>query len=139
MVPYLREIIQMLLNVDAGLFVGDLEAEIFSFKSSNTFILYLSRKAHYTVMGWNLKSSYPGHPDYLKHRGGTKMTVNYVNGPKHLFEPGGNSLVEECLDFIENGLKQGQVYILCDTGKGLSLIMALLYVLKSLNFIYIPI
>lgn len=123
----------MLLNVDSGLFIGDLEAEIFALRASNVTILYLSRKAHYAVMGWDLKTSPSGHPNYLKYQSGKKMTVNYVNGPKHLFEPGGITLVEDCLNFIDQGLRGGEVYVLCDTGKSLSLFMAFLYLVKRVK------
>lgn len=121
---------------NTNLWVGGM-ADLSSICASQWAIVHATQTIHYPVCGWNRTTNKPNkdHPDYLTKDLGQRLSINWVDGPAHLYKMGGPQLFVKVLDFIDKWYKQKNVLVHCDQGISRSPTVVLLYLAKRLKIL----
>ncbi len=123
----------MIKQLCKHLYVGSTAGLIFTNK--DWFIVSTAQTLHYYYLGWTLGLSNKNSKHYLYHHFNNKLTINWVDGPKHLFSWYTPDIFKFFLDLIEEKYKQQKVFIHCDQGLSRSPTLCLLFMAKRLNLI----
>lgn len=111
-------------EVVPGVFIGNIsdyraKGEVSTLSACQT--------VHYERLNWTRRSVDTQSPHYLENRGEGWLTLNWVDGPAHLYSYGGPGAFLTALDFIDSNKP---ILVHCDQGKSRSATLGLLYLAK---------
>lgn len=124
----------MILKICNNLYTGSAKGLIFTNKI-DWFIVSASQIFHYYKLGWKLGSPDKSSSKYLLNEQENFLTLNWVDGDKHLFLWYDQQKFKQILDIIELKYKNKKIFIHCDLGHSRGPSLTLLFLAKRLNFI----
>jgi hypothetical protein len=118
-----------------GLYVGTV-SEHLDLENEAWAIVSAAQTVHYPLLQWNWTTRKPdrNHPNYILYEQPRHLSLNWVDGPAHLYKWSGPATFIRVLDFVERELAAPRsVLIRCDQGMSRSPTLALLYLAKRLK------
>lgn len=123
----------MIVKLCNNLYTGSTEGLVFTGK--DWFIVSATQRLHYYHLGWTKDTVDKASKDYLYRTFKNRLTLNWVDGPKHLFEWYTPDKFAYFLDLLESNVQSRKVFIHCDQGKSRGPSLALLFMAKRLGTI----
>lgn len=125
-----------MIEITDNLYVGRL-FDLRNFSLEDDAIVHATQTIHYQIMGWNRTSNKPNknHPNYIIWEDNNRLSLNWVDGPAHLYKWSGPGTFLRILDFIESWIENRKVFIHCDQGISRSPTLGLLYLAKRRKLI----
>lgn len=126
----------MLNFPNTNLYVGDI-SDNENINDSEWAVVHATQTIHYRYFGWNRTSNKPdrNHPNYIVYIKENHMSLNWVDGPAHLYKWSGAETFIKILDFIDKWIIERKVLIHCDQGYSRSPTLCLLYLSKRKRMI----
>jgi len=123
-------------EITNNLYIGRL-LDLQNFSLEDDAIVHATQTTHYQIMGWNRTTNKPNknHPNYIICENNNRLSLNWVDGPAHLYKWSGPGTFTRILDFIESWIENRKVFIHCDQGYSRSPTLGLLYLAKRLKII----
>jgi len=123
-------------EITNSLYIGRL-LDLQNFSLEDDAIVHATQTTHYQIMGWNRTTNKPdkNHPNYIIWENNNRLSLNWVDGPAHLYKWSGPGTFIRILDFIESWIENRKVFIHCDQGFSRSPTLGLLYLSKRLKII----
>jgi len=121
-----------MINIQGtNLYIGS-RADLPQTNSQDWAFVHATQTIHYALMGWDRKQNKPNkkHPNYIIWEQGNTLSLNWVDGPAHLYEWSGPAMFTKVLDFIDKWIGQRKVLINCDQGHSRAPTLGLLYLSK---------
>jgi len=123
-------------EISGNLFIGNL-IDLQYFSIEDDAFVHATQTTHYQLMGWNRTTNKPNrnHPNYIIWEEKNRLSLNWVDGPAHLYKWSGPETFIRVLDFIDNWIYDRKVFIHCNQGVSRSPTLGLLYLAKRLKTI----
>ena len=123
-------------EITNNLLIGQ-KIDLHHFSLEDDAIVHATQTIHYQIMGWNRTTNKPNknHPNYIIWEKNNCLSINWVDGPAHLYNWSGPETFIRVLDFIESWIEKRRVYIHCDQGMSRSPTLGLLYLAKRQGII----
>jgi hypothetical protein len=123
-------------EITNNLYIGSL-FDLQNFSLEEDAFVHATQTTHYQIMGWNRTTNKPNrnHPNYIIWEDNNRLSLNWVDGPAHLYKWSGPETFIRILDFIDNWIENRKVFIHCNQGISRSPTLGLLYLAKRLKTI----
>lgn len=121
---------------DTHLYVGDIN-DLQRVNDKEWAIVHATQTIHYQYFGWNRTYNKPdkSHPNYIVYESDNHLSLNWVDGPAHLYSWSGSETFSRVLDFIERWICHRNVLVHCDQGYSRSPSICMLFLAKRGNLI----
>lgn len=125
----------MILRIANNIHVGSTEGIVFT-TSKEWAVIHASQIYHYSLLGWVYGKPDKESPNYLFLRKDFEVSVNWVDGRRELYEPGGVEMWTKLMDFIDEAQASNRkIFIHCDKGESRSPTLGMVYLAKRLQII----
>lgn len=123
-------------EITNNLYIGSL-VDLQEFSLEEDAFVHATQTTHYQIMGWNWTTNKPNrnHPNYIIWEDNNRLSLNWVDGPAHLYKWSGPETFSRILDFIDSWIEERKVFIHCNQGISRSPTLGLLYLAKRLKTI----
>jgi hypothetical protein len=120
-----------MIEITDNLYVGSL-LDLRNFSLEDDAIVHATQTPHYQIMGWNWTTNKPNknHLNYIIWEKNNRLSLNWVDGPAHLYKWSGIGTFIKVLDFIDYWIENRKILIHCNQGISRSPTLGLLYLAK---------
>lgn len=126
----------MVRLLDTNLYVGNIE-DISHINDDEWAVVHATQTIHYKIFNWNRTTNKPNkeHPNYIVYENNNRLSLNWVDGPAHLYKWTGNDTFISILDFIDKWIGERKILVHCDQAFSRSPSVCLLYLAKRTTLI----